>query len=76
MQTANEERKSKMLLLDSAIMCETCKVRLRAIDSREVNGSVRRRRICPKCGNRITTYEIRADYFDMLIEQEAELWEL
>jgi transcriptional regulator NrdR family protein len=40
--------------------CPSCKANteLPVIDSRFVNNKIRRRRICPLCKNRFTTYEI------------------
>lgn len=47
-------------------MCQ-CGEESAVIDSREVDGSIiRRRRECPKCKNRWTTYEVPADAFKTL----------
>jgi len=37
--------------------CPYCQTTTRVIDTREVSGSIRRRRECTGCGQRVTTYE-------------------
>jgi hypothetical protein len=48
-----------VLLLDAAMTCPDCKAQLIILDSRINNRAhhVRRRRGCPRCAYRITTYE-------------------
>ncbi|MBP6818290.1 MAG: hypothetical protein KBC46_03190 [Ferrovibrio sp.] len=40
----------------------------RVLDSRGTMGSIRRRRACPRCGHRYTTFEIRNDFADGIEE--------
>lgn len=42
------------------------------LDSRMIGGARRRRRICTLCGNRMTTYEIGKEDFEMLVEKEEQ----
>lgn len=39
-------------------LCPICATAMAVIDSRQIDTGVRRRRECPSCSNRITTYEI------------------
>ena len=38
--------------------CPRCGKDAEVLDTRTINGSVRRRRGCPSCGYRFTTYEV------------------
>lgn len=41
--------------------CERCDTPSRVISSRAALGTMRRRRACPSCGRRWSTFEIRCD---------------
>ena len=49
------------------MVCPRCKsTQLRCVDSRPVNGTVKRRRRCMKCGYRFSTVEVHAADFEKL----------
>lgn len=51
----------------AGVACPHCKSRLSAVvDSRDANGTRRRRRTCDECGGKFTTYEIEASKFALL----------
>ena len=47
--------------------CPECGADTKVIDSRPCEDSTYRRRKCRECGNRFSTIEIDADYYDTLI---------
>lgn len=53
-----------------AMICPNCQaMKTRVIDSRVVKGATRRRRVCKRCRQRWTTYEITDKAFQFLREQ-------
>lgn len=51
--------------------CPACQTETRVIDSRPVEGSVRRRRVCQQCGHRFTTYERAAELEPAVVKQDG-----
>lgn len=50
--------------------CQKCNTMTKVIDSRKKDDAVRRRRVCPSCGDRFTTVEHRIDS-DEYINRDA-----
>ena len=51
--------------------CDNCgEEQIIVHDTRIIEGIRRRRRICTICGNRTTTYEIRKEDFEMLLNRD------
>lgn len=49
----------------SGLRCDACHARTTVVDVRmRATGELRRRRMCVKCGQRFTTYEVKADMYD------------
>ena len=51
--------------------CPACQTETRVIDSRPVEGSVRRRRVCQQCGHRFTTYERAAELEPAVVKRDG-----
>ena len=61
----------------SNMLCPRCNSSmLKTVDSRPSKESTRRRRVCLKCGERFSTYEISAERFKELNHKEALLSDL
>lgn len=53
------------------MLCDNCgEEQIIVHDTRIIEGIIRRRRICTECGNRTTTYEIRKEDFEMLLNRD------
>lgn len=50
--------------------CERCWKPTRTIDSRSVNGMIRRRRQCQNCEHRFTTFELSKTVIDQMIDMQ------
>lgn len=57
---ASEVLKRFFYLVRADMLCEHCQSETKVIDSRMTSeGTKRRRRVCPRCNGRFTTYEVR-----------------
>ena len=64
--------------MQSVTKCEECSTEdISIIDSRfTLDSTIRRRRVCNKCGCRFTTYEVRKEDLEALYSTKVELEEM
>ena len=46
--------------------CPKCGAEVFVVDSRPIDGTTIRRRVCNKCHHRFTTYEVEKDQYNLL----------